>query len=1502
VRRRAPFSPQALLLLVALAAALAPLVLLASSGSSGLPRALGQTPSPGQGEVTPQTDGAVPARELLMLGSSPQEAPQEAWAVGDVGSQSVPAAAIVHYIAGEGWTLAPQILDGGGQPLGGFEPVASPLAGAIAPNGGGALLGEAAKQQLLLVREPGGAFAQTATAAPLETNQRLYDPSLRRAPMVAVLEEGSGSAGALVVPVGAGASNEEASVLHWSAAAHEWTVEPIEVPLADRGSGFEPLAISASSPENAWLLARLTGSNAVGLFHRVEGGGAASWQPVSPGAGEEPGAALEVPLKEGAPTPLATLGAGGLTVSAKGVWVDGLRSDTLTPITMFFQPQGAAGGQVLASWCGPTSGGAPCTHTLAESLPTGSSRSFAWSGGGQFGERVITGLGEGVSLRLEGEEFARVLALGSSTTMDVGASRGAAFASAKEGWLGSDRLPVHLTLEPQASRLQPYPVPFRHSLVAIAPQPGAPIGARSSEALAVGAEGEVARYSEATGWQPESLLNIAGVRQTTPQLRAVAWPRAGRAYAVGIEQMWLWRGETGLWEKDPAAPLNFRGDLLGIAFDPANASRGYAVGQAGVLLRYGKSWTQEPTCGSGVPEPCLPPEVADASFTSIAFAGSEAIVAFRVPRFEFSSTKGSQLTYTGGLLVNAGAGWQVDPSATAALAGEAENLPWAVAGLADGGAAFSSTSGGGVPHVFERNGAGSAWEATQQPYPGLNAPGSLALFREAGALRAIGSGSAPNTTQADEQPPPPVGFPPKVVHPYPIGGELPTLTLRQTASGWSEEEHEHDEIGPPLGSYKRYDKGYAPDPVWAMEVGPAGEAGWAVGGFLSVAGQKSGLETSDIARYSYPSMEDATPPGVGRSPVAVVPNATTALAIGGGAQCAAPCAARAEAQLGPDAGLKTALRQAHAAGADAFLYTGPRVTTGATSVKATLEVPYAEEFGRYAKLLAEGGAVGTELYASPVPSPTDYVQGSLADFDAAFSGALTEEFKTQPCGPNTGCYAFTRGAVRVIVIDDSATVESAQLAWLGGELANAARESKAAIVVGNANLNVEAAHNEANAAQTIATIAAGNAAAYFFDAPEQNIHLVLPGSTIPAFGSGTLGYVSLQSSQLSEFIGASGFLLAEVGAFHAQSPGHPNAAVSVELIPNIGEGPHGEGELALEAQQGTLLRRSEVAKFAALARKPRAGNEASENNEAENFAYLFTPIPAECQGAVCPGPDGTGGQGILPEYSFESSKEHIGRFVKPELGSAEANAVAFNAKTGEPEFEGGPNISATPVASKSGLFCALNPGETEVTINAGGFSATLKVIVQKGSVRRPCGTTPATAAAAQEQTLPAPVPPPAPAPAPAPAPTPPLALPLPPPPTLAVVPPRPLRAPSPPPFFSQPLLPFAAVPFVPPPPPAPANPSPPSGTSAVTSPVEAAQKEEEREEATESVSNQAVAYRSAEHEPVPAYLLGIVLLAAFAGAAGARRRPRRGRQEARVAPATISGSRAQRRLGDGRRR
>src|SRR6476646_7796070 len=99
-------------------------------------------------------------------------------------------------------------------------------------------------------------------------------------------------------------------------------------------------------------------------------------------------------------------------------------------------------------------GTSSCNEALPENLPNGPARSIAWANPATpngVGERVITGFPAGVSLRLDGSSFTRVLALGGGAR-EVGASYGAAFSNPREGWLGQERLPVHLTVNPAPSR------------------------------------------------------------------------------------------------------------------------------------------------------------------------------------------------------------------------------------------------------------------------------------------------------------------------------------------------------------------------------------------------------------------------------------------------------------------------------------------------------------------------------------------------------------------------------------------------------------------------------------------------------------------------------------------------------------------------------------------------------------------------------------------------------------------------------------------------------------------------------------------------------------------------------------------------------------------------------------------------------------------------------------------------------------------------------------------
>jgi hypothetical protein len=1446
-------------------------------GGGGVSRA-----APGEGEPTAQTDDTVPVNSVTLIGSSPTEAAGETWGIGQRNGE----AAVVRYTTATGWSRASGLQQQSGQPLSGFaldQPTGlsapSPLAGEMTAAGSGVVVGDIANQgaalrEAVLVRNPGGAFTETAPVptegegALLAEGQQLF--SATRAPLVAALDESNGKAGALVAPVG----GLEDGVLHWN--GETWTRETIELPKAsEEQGGFRVLAIASGPGGVAWLLARLSSqSGAVALFARQSAeSGPPRWRPIAH-AGGTSGEPLSVGgssfslNEQGHP-----LQSQILTATQQGVWVDGQVEGQSA--TLFFVSEGsgeAETGTVAGSWCNAPA----CAHALPEELPTGPSRSFAWSNSSTpFGERVIAGLPDGVSLRLDGESFTRVLARGGGTPpFDVGGTYGAAFSEPREGWLGESSLPVHLTMNPIADRLTPWPVSFRHALLAVAPQPGAPVGALTSEAIAVGDLGEVARYKPGEGWMPESLLGPGG-RFERPRLRAVAWPTASRVYAVGDEgEMWLWRAETGLWERDPATPANFRGNLLGIAFDPANPDRGYAVGESGVLLGYGKSWTQE----------ALPPQASGASFTSIAFAGSEAIVAYR--RLQSRTQSNS---YVGGILVNNGSGWTVDEGAATAMGG---NIPWAVAGLPDGGAAFVASGVGEGAQVYERNSAGSAWEATSAPFPGRGAPGSLALFREGGSLRAVAAGRAIDTFSVEGAAiPSPPGFPPPLVEPYPLESNTEKGVIRQTANGWSDEEHDLNDVEEPPGDYSHYDTVYQPDPVAAVMIDPTGSQGWAIGGFVESGKHNGVLDTADIDRYP---PDGSTPPGIASAPVSAEAG-DAAFAIGGNARCAAPCADRANAGIGPDVWLSAAMARAgQIAGVRAFLYTGPRVAGALETQGTPPPFPYTRELDRYSAVLGS-----SPIPAFPAPAASDLdAEGGECTFEAAFSGLYQPLSKFgptdpelqpasrsgEPCGAGSQAsyYAFdstgATGRVRVIVLDEARDVGSTQLEWLAAQLQGAKSQQEPSIVIGNTDLAAQVAQGDGAAANVAQTLVQDGASAYFFDSPEENVSkpLRVGAESIPTFGSGTLGYVESLKESSGAFLGASGFLLTQVAVAERNATTN-RAPVSVRLIPNV-------GELALEAQDGTLLRRSSVALFSGLARRPRAGNRAFNRLTAfETDPYI--PIPSNCVGTTC-------ANGVFPEYTFTSSRPDIGNFVQPNLASGEENAVLLGSN-GQPVPD-----------SKSGLFCAYNAGTTVVTISAGGLSSSLTVTVQAGSVRRPCGTQPLAELPAAQQAVPVPPPAPAPAPAPAgPAPAsapPPVPVPAPPAAPVAAAPPAPSAPGAAKPFFLPPALSAPTLAFVPPPVPTPARPTPPSGTSAVTSPVEAAEKEEEHEEATEQVSNQAVAYHAPDHEPSPIYLLGLVVIAAFAGVS-IRRRPR-SRREAQIAPATISTIRAQRRMGDDRRR
>jgi hypothetical protein len=1462
-----------MLALVCFAALLGLIVLSARVESAG---------AEGEGALVVEPElSATAAGVRTLFGATPNESPGEVWGAGESGEKGY----LVRYTEAGGWEAMPPPVDAEGKVV----TVArnsipeSADAGRTTPAGGVVAVAElpsedGSETQALLVRDPGGPVrAVPAPEAPiLEEKETLYARS-GQIKMTAIEEEG-GSTGAFVAPSGASLEDE---VLHYDGTV--WSKEQIcldapgEPCLKPTPGHFNVIAIEGSSPSNAWLLAKTpkqVGKKAEGqgimLFKRIAAG---EWRNV-PLAGAL-GEAFEKEEGSVAGTKFfveARQVGQSLTVSPAGVWIDAnvrlgsIASTSPVPATIYYD---LAKGEVTGSWCDLAEaniavGQSLCTRPLGFELPSGESRSFAWAGNGgpgeEFGSRAITGVGRGAMLIFENGGFVRVPLDGNG-----GSKAGAALNGPDEGWLGPS---LRLTRTAINSGLQSWPVPFRRPLTAIAPQPGATEGAIGSQALAVGVKGEIARYTPGIGWQPEVLLNGSGTR-ATPNLRAVAWPEPGFAYAVGDEgAMWMWRQGTGLWEPDPGAPPNLiRGNFTGIAFQPGEPARGYAVGKQGLLLAYGKRWTQEPLPTGVNPE---------ANITGIAFAGSEAIATYMV------LVKGAndKLTYTGGVMVNdgTGSGWQVEEEAAKVLepaeaAGEGV-APRRLAALPDGGVVVVGATGG----VIEREAAGAPWHvATNSP---LGYPSAVAAIRESGQLRALVSVEEVQQSESagrselgtdvpqtiELQP----GQPPVLTEPYPLSDN--GFLVRQTANGWRDEQHQAVPLPQQGEGQTEYDMPRSSDAVLALLINPEGGEGWAVGGNTGgISGvpfpyQLEGIQTAAAMRYGAGA---ALPENSRPAPIAT-PGGAATFAIGGGAACAGPCADEADTGIGPEVWVRSAVEKAAGiAGLRAFLYTGGGVAEGDSEIEEKTGLPllsplgFGEEEAAYARRLGSAAA-GLPVYATPsltdrYPKKPLTQEGTLSIFAKRFEG-FPEPLGSGPMPVERGIVAGEPAAdpaendsywfesagtggenpVRVIVLDFSVAPLSAEKeCWLANQLAEARAAGVPSIVLGNRAVGGETELQSilvTGQSSLCPEAEPGAASAYFYESEaNRQEQLSWEGATIPTFGTGTLGYVRISDPGIDQHEPASGFLLAAVGSDLNERGVAP---VTVSLIPNI-------ASLAINATEGTFLRRSQTALFEALARRPVAGYLCQGNEAPDNCDGIspdpYVQIPDRCirgfDNASC-------ATEILPEYRFASSRPDIANFV--EVDPAATNPKTVFLQDGKPVAD-----------EKSGLLCAFNAGTTTVTVETGALSYSIPVTVQAGSVAQPCGTVPLLE---KPTTPPKPtVPPPPPLPSQHPHFRSPEAT-LPPPNPPAVQPPAPVQAPptpSPPqvhhpiqppvplplPFFPGQGGTIGPVPVIPPPPPAPSvEPTPPSGTSPVTQPAVSPEPEEEEEAAFDLVHHMA-AYR-----------------------------------------------------------
>ncbi len=1363
------------------------------------------------------------------------------------------------------WTIQETPLNEEGQPYRGMAP--DRPSAQITPHGGGLLVGEdstrpSGKQVVVLGRDPGGRFH----ALPEPPAGILPAPGEGGDPNAGALAEANGTGAVADAAVENPEGHTEAyfgmlgrlhdtSVIRWNGT--KWLSEPVELPKTYTGS-FEIVALAGSSPQNLWLLGRASAESGLGpmLFKRVEKGGGARWEQVE----------LGTPLFAQAATPtqdvssVAPLSSPGqpLTASEQGVWIDGNLqapgggSDGYD-FTLYYD---IAEARVTASWCDAhtTGGEALCAHPFGARFGRAAGyRSFAFDGPGS-GSRIITNPlqpgGEdstnmGAYLSLEGATFQRMPGAGPDN------APGGAFYSPSDGWLEG---PVQITSTPVPEWLESWPVSARAPFTAVAPAPGTASGDPNAQALAVGADGVVARYTPGQGWQREFLLTSSGAA-SSPTLRAVAWPEPNRAFAVGnTGAMWLWRAETGLWEKDPAAPpAGFQGDLDGIAFDPSNPAIGYAVGQSGTLLRYDKTWTQEQ-----LPEPFQKEaqegaagNVAEgdkANFSSIAFAGSEAMV---VAEHD--------------LLVNDGSGWQVQPEVHALLA-SLPNTPQlnVVAGLPNGGAVLA-----GRDVVLERASATSPWYFSEQPIVDETAVAASA-YLEGATVRAVLS-----VVPDFQYPPllvlPPVNpeTPPPLIPPNPLPGD--GYLLRETPGGWEDEERT-------AYAGDSQDKPVKTDPILALDLGSNG-SGWAVGGWSGDAddagrgtevsggsGQtiRENVQTAGIYSYA-PGGSPPGPPGATSSPVPLTAGVAT-FAVAGHAECVEPCADLADEDIAPDRNLTSALSTIDGLagepnGPRALLYTGGRETPD-EGPESTAEAD------RYAQLLAQGGGLGV----FGAVSAGDSEGGSAAAFSAAFApfaapfgeGAPPVGIDTAdipaPSGPvRPGArthYAFDStgptGTVRVIVIDNSRGSLAAsdpyqnpaepQAPWLAEMLADARARGIPAIVVGSRELNPDlppALNVATDAGEEAQTMVAGGASAYLYERPEESRASQIPAGgsvTIPEYGTGALGYRSAISDsftpgQPDALFGTTGYLLVSVNVAE-RNPATNVAPVSARLIPLV-------QSLSLDPVDGTLLRRSAPALFQGLGRRPVAGDRwgpisAASGSPSPPGADPYSQFPpTQCLQSDC-------SSAIEPEYTFTSSEPEIANFVEQDPESTNLR---------KPLQDSAGHVIPDP---KSGILCAFNAGSTVVTVSAGGLSYSVPVTVLGGSVEQPCGTVPLAASRftkAASASAAAPLAPPPPAPAPAPAP---IAPPPPPPVVPAPAPAKPAVKHPPPPaaaaLLFAPLLlpPQGSVPAIPPPPAgAFARPIPPGGAT-----VRVFEEKREEEEATEQ-SQAFAAYRAEDYRGLP---------------------------------------------------
>ena len=1070
-----------------------------------------------------------------------------------------------------------------------------------------------------------------------------------------------------------------------------------------------------------------------------------------------------------------------------------------------------------------------------------------------------------MSLRLEGESFKRVLALGGGAdAKKTPAPRSAPRSPRRrEGWLGDSGLPVHLTAEPAAQQA--------HALAGALPPPAArdraPAGRAGRRALQRSARGRRRRRGRAL----QAGRGLAAGKPVRPR-------RAGRNERAAARRR-LAHAEPRLRGRRPRpdvavarrnGPVGKRpGDAAELPRQPARHR--LRPERPGARLRRGHERGRRraacccATARPGPKKPGSPPR-------SRARASPRSRSPARRRSSPTQAARPSPRTFVGGLLVNDGSGWQIDQEAEPRRSASA--FPQAVAGLPDGGAAFVDRPAGDGRSVYEREAAARPGSAAPTPLPARRPGRSRCSAKAARCARSSRPAASawPRRAQSRRR----RGSRRILTPPSALAERSPKAAACCARPRRLERRGPRTEPGrqPPEGSYIYHDLPYRPDPDPRGADRPDRHAG--------LGGRRARQRTRTAARPATSSATRptaSTPLGAGaanRDGAARHPTSIATFAIGGGAQCAAPCADRAaHASARRVAGARRSrtsrarIRRAgvplHRPARHRRRNTGeprtpvdPLRRTSSTATPMILasrrRSPSTRHLARRPRRAPRTATAPRRRSSRRSPaSPAVRRQGRELEQGCERHGRLPAALLR--VARREGGRAGDRARRQLTATSDPTQLRMARGAsWRGAESGQRSRRSSSATPTCDAQI---AAHDDEATALFEALVGdspairqgaprAAVASAYFYDAPEENVQQAADATArqqIPTFGSGTLGYVNVPPTKRDgDFHGASGILLGQVEPA-ARTRATNRAPVSVRLIPvDRRTRARSQGRDPAAAQRAGAVRRARAA--------PPRGLPGPVTDDTDSPRSTPTSrSPSDCVGREC-------ATGLLPEYTFTSSDPEVGQFVERNRRHRPSPLAVLQNAEGEPiPDEPEPQPHREP---QVGAVLRLQRRARRSSRSArAGCPPRCRSPSRPGSVRQPCGTVPlkhCPAASSSRR-----VPPPAPAPGPRPgrraASTPP-PVPLPPPPALrAAAPGAPPRTAPPPPFFPLAALAAPLLAFVPPPVP---TPGPPDarrrGTSAVTSPVEVAEHEEEEEEATESVSNQArrlPRLRTRARAPVP---------------------------------------------------